>query len=763
MYRLLIILLMGFLTVLNSCSVRKYLPPDERLYKGHSVKIEKHPEVKQRSKKIRNEISIAIQPRPNKFFLGQPWKVWWWYKIGAPRKEKGLKAFLRNRLGEPPVFSSRVNAPNTANNIVGRLDNLGYFHSTAQGDTVNSRSFTRARYTVQVQPQYVIKDITWVSDSTPLLKQLQRIQQQRRGLLKPGKAYNLDEIAAERDRIDLSLKNRGYYYFNPDYLMAYVDTTAGERTVNLFLNIKASTPEIAKHPYRINRINIFPNYSLTSETLDTSKFGFEIYDTLHIRDTQKIFRPQLFAQTITYRPGRMYSGRSQNTTLNRFISLGAFKFVKNRFEIADSNRHTMNVHYYLTPAKKRSIQASIDGFSKENNFIGAGVSTTWKNRNAFRGAELLSIKGFVSAELSYGDSLTKNNNFRLGGEVSLRIPRYAVPFFDIKENYLYPPNTNLIVGYELLRKQLFYTKNLMHARYDFTWKTNRNNSFTFAPFSVSYLRATNISDSFYKQAAVSPSLLLNVNSEAILGTYFSYTYSPSRSRDRNKWILSASIDLSGNVAGLISGAKEFREKTIFGTPFAQFVKTDLGLHFTRSLTRKLDWANRLQIGLGFPYNNSALLPFTKQYIIGGSSSMRGFTVRSVGPGSYRPTIEDQRFFQIIGGDYKLLANSELRFPITGKLKGAVFADIGNIWTKDTVQFGKAAQLSKNWWKELAVSSGFGVRFDATVILIRVDLGIPLRKPYLPEGERWVIKEINFASGEWRKENLVLNIALGYPF
>ncbi len=763
MNRNLCIILILFAGAFCSCSVSKYLPPGERLYRGHSVKIEKHPELKKKSRTIKKEIAVAIQPRPNKYFLGQPWKVWWWYKIGTPKKEKGLKAFLRKRLGEPPVFSSRVNAPNTAQNIVGRLDNLGYFHSTAQGDTVNSKTYMRARYTVQVQPQYLLNDITWVSDSTPLMKQLQRIQQQPRGLLKKGKPYNLDEIAAERDRIDLSLKNRGYYYFNPGYLMAYADTTAGARTVNLFLNIKETTPEFAKHPYRINRINVFPNYSLASETLDTSKFGFIQYDTLHIRDTQKVFKPQLFAHTITYRPGRVYSARSQNATLNRFIGLGSFKFVKNRFEIADSVNHKMNVHYYLTPAKKRSIQATVDGFSKENNYIGAGLSATWKDRNAFRGAEQLSVKGFVSAEISYADSLRRNNNFRIGGEVSLRMPRYAIPFFDIKENHIFPPNTSIVLGYELLRKQLFYTKNLMHARYDFTWKPNRNTSFTFAPFSVSYLRASNVSDSFYKQAAISPSLLLNINSEAILGTYFSYTYSPSRARDRNKWIFSASLDVAGNVAGLVTGAKEFREKTIFGTPFAQFVKTDFDFHFTRNLSPNLDWANRLQVGLGFPYNNSALLPFTKQYIIGGSSSIRGFTVRSVGPGSYRPTLEDQQFFQIIGGDYKLLANSELRFPISGRLKGAVFADIGNIWTKDTIQFGKPAQLSKNWWKELAVASGFGIRFDATVILIRVDLGIPLRKPYLPDGERWVIKEINFASGAWRRENLVLNIALGYPF
>lgn len=751
------------LIAVASCSVRRHIPPDERIYKGHKIKLEKHSEVKRSNKKLKKDIAIAITPRPNKFFLGHPWKVWWWYKIGPPKREKGLKAFLRNRLGEPPVFSSRVNAPNTAENIEGRLENLGYFHSTAQGDTVNKSYFTTAHYKVQVQPQYHISAITWVSDSTPVMKQLQRVQERRRSLLKVGKPYNLDEIAAERDRLDVALKNRGYYYFNPDYLMAYADSTVGDRGVHLYLNLKQNTPNYVRQPYRINRINVYPNYSLVSNELDTSRYGFEVQDTLHIRDTLKVFKPELFVQTITYRPGSLYRSRSQNNTLNRFISLGSFKFVKNRFEIADSGKNLLDVYYYLTPAKKRSIQGMIDGFTKENNFIGAQVSVNWKHRNAFRGAEQLGVKGFVGAEVSYADSLRRNSNFRIGGEVSLKMPRYAVPFLNIKENYLYPPSTNLVLGYELMRKQLFYTRNLLHGRYDFTWKKTRNSTTTFAPFSLSYLRATNISDSFYIQAAQSPALLLNVNSEAILGTYFSYIYSPSRPRYRNKWVLQGSIDLSGNIAGLISGAKEYRSKKVFGTPFAQFVKTDFDIHYTRTLQSRVDWANRLQIGIGIPYNNSRLLPFTKQYIIGGSNSLRGFTVRSVGPGTYRPTQEDQAFFQIIGGDFKILANSELRFPISGKLMGAVFADVGNIWTKDTLQFGPEAQLTRDWIKELAVASGFGIRFDATVILIRLDLGIPLRKPYLPEGERWVIKDINFASSEWRRNNLVLNIALGYPF
>jgi outer membrane protein insertion porin family len=319
------------------------------------------------------------------------------------------------------------------------------------------------------------------------------------------------------------------------------------------------------------------------------------------------------------------------------------------------------------------------------------------------------------------------------------------------------------LGYELYRRQLFYTKNLFRLQYDFTWKQNIRNEFTFAPFSLSYLNATSVTDTFYKQALITPAILLNVYSEAILGTYFSYTYNSAQRNRKNKIYFNASLDLSGNIAGLITGAKRFREKTIFGTPFAQYVKTDFDLHYTRALPNKWDFANRIQLGIGMPYSNSALLPFSKQYIIGGSSSIRGFRIRSLGPGTYKPTAENQRFFQIIGGDYKILFNSELRIPFTPSISGAIFFDAGNIWTKDTLLFGPAGKLSKNWYKEIAVASGFGIRFDATVLIIRADLGIPLRKPFLPDGQRWVLNQFNFGSGAWRRDNLILNIALGLPF
>ena len=543
----------------SSCGVRRFLPPGEKLYNGSDIIVQKNPDVKQTSKQLKKYMKQAVSPRRNKFLFGQPYKVWWWYVIGEPKNERGLKPFLRRKLGEEPVLSSRVNAVVTAENIQAFMENSGYFHTTVQGDTVNKGYFTKAIYTAQVQPQYRIKSITWVSDSSDLLKLLE--ERQKDGILKVGQPYRLSDISAERDLLDLYLKTKGYYYFSPDYLMAYADSTVGNRQVDLYLNVKKTTPEAAKHPYKINKIVVFPNYSLVSTQLDTNILGAIKYDGLHIKDSAKKFKPGLFAQTITYRPGRLYSSRSQNSTLNRLINLGAFKFVKNRFDaVVDSGDiYRLNVYYYLTPAKKKSFQGEVNAFSKENNSLGAQLSLNWKNRNLFRGAELLTIKAYTGFEVSIADSLRNNNNYRIGGEASIRFPRYAVPFLRIKENNFYPPNTNLLLGYELYRKQLFYTINLFRLQYDFTWKKNIRTEYTLAPLSISYLNAGNVTDSFYKQAAVTPVILLSVYSEAILGSYFSYTYNNGQARRRNKFYFNASIDLSGNIAGLITGAKRYRQ------------------------------------------------------------------------------------------------------------------------------------------------------------------------------------------------------------
>ncbi|MEO6230040.1 MAG: BamA/TamA family outer membrane protein [Ferruginibacter sp.] len=751
------------LFTITSCSVQRFLPEGERIYKGATIKIEKKPGVKYGSHALKRELKLAVKPKANKFLFGQPYKVWFWYVIGGPKKVSGLKTFFRKKLSEPPVLSSTVNTTVIAKNMQSFLENKGYFRSQVSGDTVNESYFTKAIYKVDVHPQYTIKTIGWLNDTSTLAKELK--ERQRNGILKVGNGYRLSDVEAERDRLDAYVKTKGYYYFNADYIVAYVDSTVGNNQVDIILGLKNEIPEKSMHAYTINEIGIFPDYTLLLPPPDTSATGAESVDGLFIRDTLHQFKPALFKKMITYRPGQTYSSNEQNNTLNRLINLGTFKFVKNTFEVAglSDDPYRLNAFYYLTPAKKKSVQVQLNGFSKENKFLGTQLSLNWKNRNVFKGAEQLSVKLYGGFEISFADSIQNAKNIRVGVEAALNFPKFKVPFLRYKESMLYPPRTRLLAGYEIFRKLDFYTKNIYRLQYEFNWKVNPNTEHTLSPIALTYIHSGKLTDMFSKQANIDPVLLANVYNEIILGSYYSYTYNTANPFAKNQWYVSGSIDMSGNIAGLISGAKQPRQKKVFNTPFAQFSKFDVDLRYQKTLPNKFDLVNRLQLGIGIPYSNSNMLPFSKQYVIGGSSSLRGFTSRQLGPGAYQPTLYDQRYFQAIGGDYKFLFNSELRMPVFGKLSSAVFVDVGNIWTKDTLLFGKAGKLKKDSYKELAVATGAGLRFDASILLIRVDLGIPIRKPYLPEGHRWVFDKIAPGDGEWRKQNLIVNIAIGYPF
>ena len=741
-----------------SCSVKRYLPAGERIYRGADITVEKQGDVKATGHYLKKQLKLAAKPAANKFAFGQPYKVWWWYVLGEPRNPNGVRAYFRNKLGEPPILSSKVNAPVTASNMQAFLENLGYFHSQVKGDTINQGYMARAVYTATVMPQYKIKNIDWAGDTSALVKLLQ--QKQQSGILRVGNGYRLSDIQAERDRLDLYIKTQGYYYFSPNYIMAYADTAIGNHEVNLLLSLRKQIPQNALHAFKINQVMVFPNYTLLLPPPDTTKSGTYNYDGLLLRDTVYKFKPRLFKEEITYRPGSIYSSTRQNTTLNRLINLGTFKFVKNRYEqVKDSSSpYNLNVFYYLTPARKKSLAAEIDGFSKENRFLGSQLSLNWRNRNTFNGAELLLVKVYGGLELSFADSLKKTSNYRTGVEASLNFPRFYVPFIKIKDHNLYPPHTRFLAGYEYFRKQLFYSKNIYRLQYQFAWKETSNTEQTLSPLVLTYIKSGKLTDNFAKAILRNPAYLANIYNELILGSVYTFTFNTANPFATKQWYFKGSLDAAGNIAGLVTGAKQPRQKTIFNTPFAQYVKVDFDMRYQKRLPNNFDWINRILIGIGLPYGNSNILPFSKQYVIGGSSSLRGFQMRQMGPGSYKPTLNDQRYFTVIGGDYKLQLNSELRVPLVAKLTGAMFLDIGNIWTKDTLLFGKAGQLKKDFYKELAVAAGLGVRFDAGLVLLRVDMGIPIRKPYLPEGQRWIINKTG-----WSERNVVFNIALGYPF
>jgi len=253
----------------------------------------------------------------------------------------------------------------------------------------------------------------------------------------------------------------------------------------------------------------------------------------------------------------------------------------------------------------------------------------------------------------------------------------------------------------------------------------------------------------------------------VIGPSYSFTYTNTTTRRRKNGIYyNGKIDFSGNIIGLVQGAsaKDDNYKSILDVRYSQYVKTDQDLRYYLHLagSRTNLWANRIFIGAGFPYGNSSELPYIKQYYSGGTNSLRGFRARTVGPGTYLPVVDSNSFYPDQTGDIKMELNSELRFKIVSILQGAFFIDAGNIWLKNESNYKQGAKFTSSWPKELAVDAGICLRFDLNILVLRTDFAVPVRKPWLPENERWVLNKF-FSYKGWWKDNLVFNLAIGMPF
>ena len=752
-----IVYVIGMMLCVTACSVKNKLPKGTYLYKGATVSVTKTSDRKYKTGSVKSVLKSMSSPKPNKMILGYPYRVAFWYFIGPTKKNKGFKYWLRNKIGEAPVLSTTVNEPANAVNMQVYVENKGYFKSIVSSKREIHGYKSKAIYNVKLEAPYFINDIKWVLDSSRLAKDLAR-NNPRRALVKKGVQFDLDDIKAERSRIDAFLKGKGYYFFSPDYIKSYADSSVGDYKINLFFAIKKDMPPNAGHPQMISSVVIFPNYTLLFPPPDTSKTGLITYDSIYIRDTVHAFYPQTLVRPITYRPGSLYNIREHNKTLNRFINMGEFKFVKSRYvpdgDTAAEVQH-MRTYYYLTPSRKKTISAELAGFTKTNSFTGTQLNVNWKNRNLFKGAEQLNVKAYGAFELSLSDSLRNYNNWRVGGEVSLQVPRFVVPF-RMHENSYFPPYTKFTVGYEWARRTLLFTQNTLHLQYDLTWKEQANKQHTLAPISITWTKTSDYSDDYLTKINVYPGLRYTFYPELITGSSYNFQYNTRNPNAPDIFYLQANAEIAGNILGLINKPDTAYSKKIGNAYFAQYAKLDADFRYSRRLAPGVFLANRISIGLGMPYGNSLFLPFVRQYVIGGANSLRGFPPRQLGPGRVLTTADQQVTYPQIGGDYKLEMNTELRFNMAGHLKGALFAEAGNIWMRNEALYGPGSTLSSSFMKDLAADGGFGIRYDLNIILIRLDMAVPFRKPWLDPGQEWVLPKTGWG-------DVVFNFGIGYPF
>jgi len=760
-------MILGVLSLLAGCTANKHLADDEKYYSGASVKYKPKKHLEDAGE-ITLEVDRLLRPEPNSKLLGSRPRVWFYQIAGTVNKDKGFKHWVKNKLGRKPVLVEDLNADRTRSQIESTLRNNGFFDARVLYDIKERKHSGSVLYTAEISSPYHYDTIINKIGDSVLYTNVANLRGE--ALIKNGDRYDLDKLRNERGRIEKSLKDMGYYHFDDEYLLFRADSTVGDKEVALTLKLKETTPDNAKKLYTIGQVNIFTDYAYDASGQISG--DTVVVESVNYIRTQDKFRPDIITEQVAIRPGRIYRKEDELVTLNRLIQLDVFKYVNVDYtEISDSDGE-LQADIYLSPYKKKSIRLEFQAVSKSNNFVGPNFTASFKNRNMFRGAESYQLNLDAGYEIQIGgtnDQEKPLNSYTLGVENVLSVPRILSPFNIRNRSSRYVPQTLFKLGFRTLKRINFFTLNSIDAAYGFSWRETKTKRHEFYPADINFIQLGNISAEFDSVLTDNPLLKKSYEEQFILGTTYSYYFNTQNDQDRDSrsnFYFNANIDLSGNLMHLAQSSVREEENTeenpyeILGSPYSQFIKTDVDLRYYYKSGKKSTIATRLIAGVGYAFGNSTTIPYTKQFSIGGSNSIRAFRARSVGPGRY-PTPDSITFIDQTA-DIKLEANLEYRFPIIGAFRGAVFTDAGNIWTLRTDDQREGSKFEADRFvSDLAVGAGLGFRFDAEFFVLRFDLAFPLRIPY--REDRWVIDDMAVNKSEWRKENLVLNIAIGYPF
>ena len=749
-----------------SCSGLKYVPEGQKLYTGSKVKIEAPNKLRNQAA-LQTELTGLVRPQPNSSILGQRPKLYFWH-LGIG-KEKGFKHFLADKLGEPPVLLTQANPANTRSLMVNRLQNRGYFHGGASSEVVVKDNTAQINYTVRPGQQYTIQEIHFPERDTLIDAAIRGTAPKT--LLKVGDPYDLDVLTNERTRVDQALKNKGYYYFNPTYILFQVDSTL-QGKVNVYYKVKPQAPKKALRPYWLKTVSLNTNYVLT-DTTTREPVRFEKY--LYYPD-EEVFRARAITRAVFLNPDSLFRQYRRDQTLSRLMSLNTFRYVEIKFKPSaagdSAGRARLDADVLMTQLKKKSLRAELQLVSKSNGFIGPGLTGQFRNRSAFRGAEQLLVNAVASYETQTkapsGVESTRGTTGLISTEFGLNaqliVPRIIAPNLPFLNPRLvssnFQPRTNFGLGVRYVARTGYFSTTSYNASYGYSWKTKITNEQEIKLVDASY-NAVSTQPAFNAVLDARPFLKQAYTSQFILASSYRYTYNQQVLEQRRQQIFFQGMaEVSGNVAnalsGLVAGQKTGDQfYSIAGQRFAQYAKFDLELREYYRLSENPTSGNRivgrLQIGVGLPYGNSGggTLPYLRQYGIGGPNSVRAFAARQLGPGRYKPATTDiiNNYYDQVG-DLRLEGNLEYRQDLFPYVKGAVFVDAGNVWLVNNDPQRAGGQFNANTFlNQLAVGAGVGLRIDVQFFVIRFDYAVPLRANYGTPDD---------TSGR-------LNLAIGYPF
>lgn len=753
----------------SGCRSTKYVPEGEHLLNRVHIKTTSSSDIS------KLELKSYLRQDANHRIIGM-WRLYLGiYNLSGRDDSKGINRWLR-RIGEAPVIFDSTLMHRSVEQMELYMHNQGYFLTSVKDTATFSPKKAKVTYTIHPGPRYRINKLFYNIEDPNVAPFV--FSDTTRTLLRKDRGFVSDVHNKERERITKNLHNEGFYNFSKEYIYFIADSSLGNYRINDTLVLVSPPENIAGRDEQGNhaRYKIGEVYFQVGEDLQMSEDTLSLSSSLdtinyagyHIMYKNKLaFRPEVLINSNYINPGDFYQIDLVEKTQSLLGGLRLFKYIniqfKERSESVDKDgNYLLDCTIHVVPSAFQSIAFAVEGTNSSGN-LGAAGNVKYQHKSIFKGAELFTLSTRLARQnqfVSRGSTNEKFNTLEVGGEGSVVFPSFIVPFRIEKFRQKYNPKTTIALAYSY-QERPDYTRTIASTRFGYTWKSGRNSNHSLFPFDFNLVKIPYV-DPRFKEQIDQTFLRHTYEDHLILNLNYTYQYNQQEisKRFRPFWYLRYAIESGGNALDLLNplwrDSKDEEYGTLLGIRYAQYLKSDADVRYHRPLTRRTSVTYRMFAGVGLPYGNLDVLPFEKRYFSGGANSVRAWPVRGLGPGTYN---EPSSIFYNQSADIKLEMNVEYRFKLFWLLEGAFFLDAGNIWNiRSNVSLDGGLFEWDKFYKQFAVGTGFGTRLDFNYFIFRVDTGLKLHDPALPEGNRWIPFSRSYT---W--DDVAFNFAIGYPF
>ena len=754
--------------LLNSCSVNKFIP--EEHYLLDEVHIISDTEEVQPSM-----FTSYLRQNPNaKWFnlVKVPMHI---YCLSGKDSTNSFNRFLR-KLGDAPVIYDANVTQKSQKEIEKAVRNMGYMRAKVELDTEIKKNRMKLNYRIKAGRPYIIKHIAYNIDDMTINDFIEKDSAQ--SYLRPGMPFDVVTLDNERNRITKLLQNNGYYKFNKDFIVYQADTIRNTFQVDLTMKLlpfqlKKEDVPTRHRQYTIRNVNF-----LTEDNLVNQENNYNGYQSLQHKGLQIFYQDKLYIRPNTLanfnyiRPKELYSEQDVQNTYTSMGRLRALKYTNIRFdEVLDNDSAQLDANVLLTKGKNQSLSFEIEGTNSAGD-LGAAASMTFQHRNVFKGSETFTMKvrGAYEAITGLQEGYENDDYKEYGIESSLNFPEFKFPFLSADFKRKIRATSEVSLSFNSQNRPEF-TRTLASAKWGYRWVDRKSSQHRFDLLDVNYIyvpwKSENFKNYLENLTDRNSILIKSYEDQLIVRMGYTYTYNSANdksrtSTNRNSYSIRMNLEEAGNLLYLGSKAihsapKEDKGYVIANIPFAQYIKGDIDFARNWNIDERNSLVFHIGMGVAYPYGNSQVLPFEKRYFSGGPNSVRGWSVRSLGPGSYKGTEGNMNYINH-SGDIKLDVNLEYRTHLFWKFNGAAFIDAGNIWNIRDYEGQEEGTFRFNrFYKQLAVAYGLGLRFDLDYLIIRFDGGMKAVNPMKTGKDKYPFLRPKFS------RDFAFHFAVGYPF